>query len=153
VVKFVSDLSLLGIDLEDNSAHILLDKVLTQADVSIIDVVARLRHDLGKAPTASDIQEELLKSYQLRKTQLYERLKRLARLGFLSVNQLPRPRRYIANRNTITQGVERWVEEQRESIANLSSELETLHNFLERMNTTSFASLIAEKLSMDFGSS
>jgi len=148
----VSDLSLLSNDLEENSVDILLDQVLTPTDIRIIDVVARLTHEKGKTPTASDIQEELSKLNQLKKTQLYERLNRLARLGFLSVRVLPRPRRYLANRNTITQGVERWVEEQRASIASHSLELETLHNFLKRMNTKSFASAITEKLSMDFSS-
>jgi hypothetical protein len=147
----MNNLSLLSIDLEENSVDILLDQVLTPTDIKIIDAIARLRQS-RKIPTASDIKEELSKSYQLKKTQLYARLNRLARLGFLSVKLFPRPRRYLATSNTIAQGVERWVEEQRTSIANLSTELETLLNFLKRVNTKSFAFAICEKLSMNFGS-
>ncbi|MFX1484013.1 MAG: hypothetical protein ACFFCP_12610 [Promethearchaeota archaeon] len=130
---------------------ILLDQVLTPTDLRIIEAVVHISRNSGKTPSASDIQYELTKSYQLKKTQLYERLNRLSRLGFLSVKQLPRPRRYLANLTTISKGVERWIEEQRASIASLSTELETLLGFLKQTNTESFASAITEKLSVEFG--
>jgi DNA-binding MarR family transcriptional regulator len=152
VVKLVGDLPLLYGDTGDIPLDILLDQVLTPTDAKIIEVVASLKRESGKTPTASDIQVELAKSSKLKKTQLYERLNRLSRLGFLSVRQLPRPRRYIVNKNTITQGVESWIGEQRTSIASLSSELKLLYNYLEQLNTKSFVSAIAERLSMDFGS-
>ncbi|MGY5854495.1 MAG: hypothetical protein RTU92_13085 [Candidatus Thorarchaeota archaeon] len=131
---------------------ILLDQVLTPTDVRIIDVVARLRKERSKTPSASDIQDELSKSYKLKKTQLYERLNRLSRLGFLSVKQLPRPRRYIVSNTTIIKGVEKWVEEQRASIASLSSELDVLLTYLKGVNTQSFASALTEKFSSGFES-
>jgi hypothetical protein len=152
VEKLVSDLPLLRGDTGDIPLDILLDQVLTPTDAKIIEVVASLKREGGKTPTASNIQVELAKSSKLKKTQLYERLNRLSRLGFLSVKQLPRPRRYIVNKNTITQGVESWINEQRTSIANLSSELKLLYNFLERLNTNSFVSAITERLSMDISS-
>jgi DNA-binding PadR family transcriptional regulator len=127
--------------------------VLSPTDVRIIDAVVRIRKKKGLIPAASDIQKELSKSVQLKKTQLYERLNRLTKLGFLSVKQLPRPRRYAVDKNTITQGVERWVEEQRESVVSLSSELETLHEFLNRLNSKTVVSAITEKLSIEFDSS
>jgi DNA-binding PadR family transcriptional regulator len=148
----MSDLSLPSIESGENPVDILLDQVLTPTDVRIIDVVARFTNERGKTPTASDILEEFAKSSQLKKTQLYERLNRLSRLGFLSVKQLPRPRRYIANQNTITKGVEKWVEEQRASITSLSTELEVLLDFLKGMNTDAFASALTEKLSTGFES-
>lgn len=152
MVKLISDLPFLKVESGDIPLDILLDQVLTRTDAKIIEVVATLRSESGKTPTASDIQEELAKSCELKKTQLYERLNRLSRLGFLSVKQLPRPRRYFVSRGTIAQGVERWVDEQRTSIASLSSELKLLYNFLEQLNTKSFVSAITERLSMDFGS-
>jgi hypothetical protein len=139
-------------DPEENPIDILLDQVLTTTDVRIIDVIAGLRNKRGKTPTASDIQYELSKSYKLKKTQLYERLNRLSRLGFLSVKQLPRPRRYIVSNNTIIKGVERWVEEQRVSIASLSSELDVLLTYLKGVNTHSFASALTERFSSGFES-
>ncbi|MGY5863458.1 MAG: hypothetical protein RTV41_02580 [Candidatus Thorarchaeota archaeon] len=148
----VGDLSLSSIDSGENLVDILLDQVLTPTDVRIIDVIADLRNKRGKTPTASDIQDELSKSYRLKKTQLYERLNRLSRLGFLSVKQLPRPRRYIVSNNTIINGVERWVEEQRVSIASLSSELDVLLKYLKGVNTQSFASALTEKFSSGFES-
>jgi DNA-binding PadR family transcriptional regulator len=150
VVILVGGLSHLSIDSGRNPLDILLDQVLTPTDFKIIHIVTRLRSENGRAPTASDIKEGL--SAQLKKTQLYDRLNRLSRLGFLAVKLLPRPRRYLVNKKTITQGVERWVEEQRASIMSISSELESLRNFLNGLNAKSFASVITEKLSMDFES-
>lgn len=144
-----SDLSHPSISSGENSVDILLDQALTPTDLRIIEVVVHIRKNSGKTPTASDIRYELTKSYQLKKTQLYERLNRLSKLGFLSVKQLPRPRRYTANLNTISKGVERWIEEQRASIASLSSELDTLLSILKQTNTDSFASAITERLSVD----
>ena len=147
-----SDLTLLSSTSGEIPIDVLLDQVLTPTDARIIEVVESLKRNSGRTPTAADIQEELAKSGRLKKTQLYERLNRLSRLGFLSVNKLPRPRRYIVNKSTIAQGVENWINEQRESIASLSSELKLLHSFLEDLNTTSFVSALTQKLSMDFGS-
>ncbi|MFW9964810.1 MAG: hypothetical protein ACFFCX_14675 [Candidatus Sifarchaeia archaeon] len=151
-MKLASDLPHLSVESREIPIDILLDQVLTPTDTKIIEVVAFLKKKKGKTPTASDIQEELTKSCDLKKTQIYERLNRLSKLGFLIVKQLPRPRRYLVSTHTIIQGVERWVDEQRESIANLSSELKLLYDFLERLNTRSFALAITERLSMDFGS-
>jgi len=85
--------------------------------------------------------------------QLYEKLNRLARLGFVIVDTLPRPRRYIANGHTIIEGVEKWVEEQRASIDGLSTELGSLRKFLQRVNTKPMASALEGKLSMDSSAS
>ena len=151
-VKLVSDLSLLSFNSEENVLNTLLDQVLTPTDFSIIDAVARYRNENGKPPTASEIKAKLSRASQLKKTQLYDRLNRLTHLGFLSAKVLPRPRRYIADKNTITRGVERWMEEQRASITSLSSELESLRNFLNGLNAKSFATALAERMSLDFES-
>jgi hypothetical protein len=148
VLLLVSELSHPDLGSGESPEDVLLDRVLTPTDLRIINVVARLTNESGKTPTASNIQEELSKSNQLKKTQLYERLKRLTRLGFISVKQLPRPRRYFVSYSTIVKGVEKWVEEQRVSIADLSSELEGFLNLLKRMNTETFASAITDRLSL-----
>ena len=152
VMRVVSELSLPNIGLGDNLIEILLDKVLTPTDIRIIDVVALLRRETEKKPTVANIQDELSKSYQLKKTQLYERLNRLSRLGFLSVKQLPRPRRYTVSKTTLINGVEKWVEEQRVSITNLSSELDVLLTCLRKENTHSLAAELSEKFSVKFDS-
>ena len=151
-MRVVSELSLPNIGLGDNLIEILLDKVLTPTDIRIIDVVALLRRETEKKPTVANIQDELSKSYQLKKTQLYERLNRLSRLGFLSVKQLPRPRRYTVSKTTLINGVEKWVEEQRVSITNLSSELDVLLTCLRKENTHSLAAALSEKFSVKFDS-
>ncbi|MBE0525999.1 MAG: hypothetical protein IH631_03595, partial [Candidatus Thorarchaeota archaeon] len=107
----MSNLPVLSIDFEHDSVETLLDQVLTRTDIKIIEATAQISLRTGKAPTASDILKELAKTNSLKKTQLYERLNRLTRLGFISMRILPRPRKYITNRNTIAEGVERWIEE------------------------------------------
>jgi DNA-binding PadR family transcriptional regulator len=149
-MMLVSDMSILNIDSRDDQLNTLLDQVLSLTDVRIIRAIIQIRRQMGKTPAAADIQKRLSKSYRLKKNQLYERLNRLTRLGFLSVKLLPRPRRYNVNRNTITKGAERWIEEQRASVANLSVELKMLQQLLDGLNSKSVASAITEKLSLDY---
>ena len=148
----MSDLPVLSIDFEHDSVESILDQVLTRTDIKIIEATAQLSLRTGKAPTASDILKELAKTNSLKKTQLYERLNRLTRLGFVSVRILPRPRKYITNRNTITEGVERWIEEQMTSIADLSSELESFGKLIKQTEPGTIVSAITDKLSLDFTS-
>ncbi|MGY5878890.1 MAG: hypothetical protein RTV31_01510 [Candidatus Thorarchaeota archaeon] len=148
----MSDLPVLSIDFEHDSVETILDQVLTRTDIKIIEATAQISLRTGKAPTASDILKELTKTNSLKKTQLYERLNRLTRLGFVSVRILPRPRKYITNRNTITEGVERWIEEQITSIADLSSELESFGKLIKQTEPGTIVSAITDKLSLDFTS-
>ncbi len=148
----MSDLPVLSIGFEHNSVETLLDQVLTPTDIKIIEATAQITLKTGKAPTASEILKELSKTNSLKKTQLYERLNRLTRLGFITVRILPRPRKYITNRNTITEGVEKWIEEQVASIANLSSELESFRNLIKQTKPDTIVSAIAEKLTLDITS-
>ena len=151
-MKWMSDLPVLSIDFEHDSVETLLDQVLTRTDIKIIEVTAQISMKTGKAPTASDILKELAKTNSLKKTQLYERLNRLTRLGFISARILPRPRKYITNRNTIAEGVERWIEEQMTSIADLSLELESFSKMIKQTEPATIVSAIAERLSLDIAS-
>lgn len=153
MVKWMSDLPVLSIDFEHNSAETLLDQVLTPTDTKIIEATAQITQATGKAPTASEILKELSKTNSLKKTQLYERLNRLTRLGFITVRILPRPRKYITNRTTITEGVEKWIEEQMSSIANLSSELESMRRMIKQTKPGAIVSALADRLSLDITSS
>ncbi|TFG31103.1 hypothetical protein EU528_06985 [Candidatus Thorarchaeota archaeon] len=148
----MSDLPVLSIDFEHDSVETLLDQVLTPTDIKIIEATAQFSRRTGKAPTASEILKELAKKNCLKKTQLYERLNRLTRLGFVSVRILPRPRKYITNRNTITEGVERWIEEQMTSIADLSSELESFSRLIKQTKPGTIVSALNERLSLDMAS-
>ncbi|TFH08690.1 MAG: hypothetical protein E4H14_05955 [Candidatus Thorarchaeota archaeon] len=148
----MSNLPVLSIDFEHDSVETLLDQVLTRTDIKIIEATAQISLRTGKAPTASDILKELSKTKSLKKTQLYERLNRLTRLGFINVRILPRPRKYITNRSTISQGVEKWIEEQMTSIADLSSELESMRNMIKQIKPGTIVSAIAEKLTLDITS-
>ena len=148
----MSDLPVLSIDFEHNSVETLLDQVLTPTDIKIIEATAQISITTGKPPTASEILRELSKTNSLKKTQLYERLNRLTRLGFITVRILPRPRKYITNRSTITEGVEKWIEEQMASIADLSSELESLRTMIKHTKPSTIVSAIADKLTLDITS-
>ena len=148
----MSDLPVLSIDFEHDSLETLLDQVLTPTDIKIIKATAQLSLRTGKAPTASDILKELAKTNSLKKTQLYERLNRLTRLGFISMRILPRPRKYITNRSTITEGVERWIEEQMTSIADLSSELESFSKMIKQTEPRTIVSALTDRLSLDIAS-
>ena len=148
----MSDLPVLSIDFQHDSVDSLLDQVLTSTDIKIIEATAQISLRTGKAPTASDILKELAKTNSLKKTQLYERLNRLTRLGFISVRILPRPRKYVTNRTTIAEGVERWIEEQMTSIADLSSELESFRKLIKQTEPETIVSGIAERLSLDITS-
>ena len=148
----MSDLPVLSIDFEHDSVETLLDQVLTPTDIKIIEATAHHSLRTGKAPTASEILKELAKTNSLKKTQLYERLNRLTRLGFVSVRILPRPRKYITNRSTITEGVERWIEEQMTSIADLSSELESFSRLIKQTKPGTIVSALTDRLSLDIAS-
>ncbi len=152
MVKWMSDLPVLSIDFEHNSVETLLDQVLTPTDIKIIEATAQITLTTGKSPTASDILRELSKTNSLKKTQLYERLNRLTRLGFITVRILPRPRKYITNRSTITEGVEKWIEEQMSSIENLSSELESMRRMIKQIKPGTIVTALADRLSLDITS-
>ena len=148
----MSNLPVLSIDFEHDSVETLLEQILTRTDIKIIENTAQISLRTGKAPTASDILKEMAKTNSLKKTQLYERLSRLTRLGFISVRILPRPRRYITNSNTITEGVERWIEEQMSSIADLSSELESFRKMIKQTDPGAIVSALTDRLSLDTNS-
>jgi len=148
----MSDLPVLSFDYEHNSVETLLDQVLTPTDIKIIEATAQISIENGKSPTASEILKELSKTNSLKKTQLYERLNRLTRLGFIAVRILPRPRKYITNRSTITEGVEKWIEEQMTSIADLSSELESMRRVIKQTKPGTIVSALADRLSLDITS-
>jgi len=148
----MSDLPVLSFDYEHNSVETLLDQVLTPTDIKIIEATAQISITNGKSPTASEILKELSKTNSLKKTQLYERLNRLTRLGFIAVRILPRPRKYITNRSTITEGVEKWIEEQMTSIADLSSELESMRRVIKQTKPGTIVSALADRLSLDITS-
>jgi DNA-binding PadR family transcriptional regulator len=148
----MSDLPVLSIGSEQDSVDTLLERILTRTDIKIIEVTAQILLQTGETPTASDILKELAKTNSLKKTQLYERLNRLTRLGFISARILPRPRKYITNYNTITEGVDRWIEEQMTPIADLSSGLESFSKIIKQTEPGTIVSAITEKLSLDFTS-
>lgn len=126
----------------------ILDQVLTQTDASIINAVSSFKEVHGRFPSAMDILDELSDSIRLKKTQLYDRLSRLANRGFVSVKLLPRPRRYQVTSETIKDGVENWLEEQTTSLEGLTNELLSIQNFLKRMDIGKLALAIADKLSI-----
>jgi hypothetical protein len=148
----MSDLPVLSIDLENDAIETLLDQVLTTSDIKIIEATAKISIRTGKSPTASEILKELAKTNSLKKTQLYERLNRLARLGFVTALILPRPRKYITNKNTIREGVEKWIEEQINSISHLSSELESFSRLIKQTKPGTIVSAITDRLSLDTAS-
>ena len=152
LVKRMKDLPVLSIDFGQGTVETLLDQVLTPTDIKIIEATAQFTLTTGKSPTASEILKELSKTNSLKKTQLYERLNRLTRLGFITVTILPRPRKYITNRITITEGVEKWIEEQMTSIADLSSELETIRRMIKQTKPGTIVSALADRLSLDITS-
>ncbi len=152
LVKWMSYLPVLSSDYEHNTIDTILDQVLTPTDIKIIEATAQVTLRTGKPPSASEILKELSKTNSLKKTQLYERLNRLTRIGFITVKILPRPRKYIANRNTITEGVEKWIEEQMASIASLSSELESMRRLIKQTKPGAIVSAIAQKLTLDITS-
>ena len=145
----MSDLPVLSIDFENDAIETLLEQVLTPSDLKIIEALIQIIIKTGKSPTASEILKELAKTNSLKKTQLYERLNRLTRLGFVTVRILPRPRKYITNRNTIREGVEKWIEEQISSISHLSTELESFRRLIKQTKPGILVSAIADRLSLE----
>ena len=148
LVKWMSDFPVLSVDFEHNTVESLLEQVLTSTDIKIIEAIAQIHLKSNTSPTASDILKELEKSNSLKKTQLYERLNRLTRLGFVSVRILPRPRKYITNKSTISEGVRRWIDEQMTSIEDLSAELESFRKLINKTELETIVSAIAGRLSL-----
>ncbi|MGY5873762.1 MAG: hypothetical protein RTV72_16055 [Candidatus Thorarchaeota archaeon] len=148
----MSDLPVLGLDFEFSSVDTFLDQVLSSSDIRIIEAIAQITLRTSKPPTASEILKELSKTNCLKKTQLYERLNHLTRFGFITVRILPRPRRYITNRETITEGVGKWIEEQMTSIDDISSELESMRQTIKQTKPGTIVTAIVKRLSMDTAS-
>lgn len=136
--------------MEGAPVEYLLDQVLTSTDASIINTISSFRELHGKFPSAMEILDELLDSTKLKKTQLYDRLNRLANRGFVLVKLLPRPRRYQVTTDTIKEGVHNWVQEQTTSLEGLTNELLSIQNFLKRMDTSKLTAAIADKLSIKY---
>jgi len=145
----MSELPVLSIDFEHNTMESLLEQILTSTDIKIIEAIFQIHMHSNKSPAASDILKELAKSNSLKKTQLYERLNRLTRLGFVSVRILPRPRKYITNKNTISDGVRKWIDEQMISIEDISTELESFRKLIKNTEPETIVSAITEKLSLE----
>ncbi|MFW9965095.1 MAG: hypothetical protein ACFFCX_16105 [Candidatus Sifarchaeia archaeon] len=143
------DSSLVGRGLGEDSFETILKQVLPEADLQILKVVARHQREKDQIPTTRDIQGKLPKSFRLKKTQLYDRLKRLNELGFLLILKVQQPRRYFVNSETITKGVERWVEGQRKSIVHRTMELEKIQRFLKQIDTMGFVTAIEDRLSIE----
>jgi hypothetical protein len=139
---------ILSIYLEEAPVESILDQVLSQTDVSIINAVSCFREKNSKLPTAMELLDELSKSSNLKKTQLYDRLTRLSNRGFISMKMLPRPRRYQVNAETIVEGVEKWVEEQKNSIEGLTNELQSVQNFLTGVDIRKLANAVTNRLSI-----
>jgi len=147
-VKRLIDLPILSINLEDAPVEYILNQVISQTDASIINAVSSFKESYGKLPSAMEILDELADSTRLKKTQLYDRLSRLANRGFVSVKLLPRPRRYQVSADMIKEGLEKWLHEQTVSLEGLTNELLSIQNFLIRIDTGKLALAIANKLSI-----
>ena len=142
------ELPILSIDLEEAPIQYILDQVLSSTDAIIIDTISRFKDMHGKLPSAMDILHQPSNTSNLKKTQLYDRLSRLANQGFIAVKLLPRPRRYQVNADTIKEGVQNWLLEQTASLEGLTNELRSIQDFLKRMDTSRLAAAVAEKLSI-----
>ena len=75
------------------------------------------------------------KSLGLKKTQLYDLLRRLSMFGFIAVKTLPRPRRYIVNQVTLMSGITNWIEAQKRSVLGMNEEIDVLARALQRPKT------------------
>jgi len=122
--------------------------VLSSTDTTIINAVSKFKDTHGKNPSAMDILAQLSKTANLKKTQLYDRLSKLANRRFISVKLLPRPRRYQVSSETIKEGVQNWIVEQTCSLEGLSNELKSIQDFLKQMDTSRLAEAIENRLSI-----
>ena len=122
--------------------------MLSSTDTTIINAVSKFKDTHGKNPSAMDILAQLSKTANLKKTQLYDRLSKLANRRFISVKLLPRPRRYHVSSETIKEGVQNWILEQTTSLEGLSNELKAIQSFLKQMDTSRLAEAIASRLSI-----
>ena len=122
--------------------------MLSSTDTTIINAVSKFKDTHGKNPSAMDILAQLSKTANLKKTQLYDRLSKLANRRFISVKLLPRPRRYQVSSETIKEGVQNWIVEQTCSLEGLSNELKSIQDFLKQMDTSRLAEAIENRLSI-----
>ena len=122
--------------------------MLSSTDTTIINAVSKFKDTYGKNPSAMDILAQLSKTANLKKTQLYDRLSKLANRRFISVKLLPRPRRYQVSSETIKEGVQNWIVEQTCSLEGLSNELKSIQDFLKQMDTSRLAEAIENRLSI-----
>lgn len=112
-----------------------MNQALSPTEIAILSVASELRRSRGRPPTASEIRSVLGKRLGLKKTQLYDLLRRLSQFGFIAVKTLPRPRRYIVNQSTLISGITNWIEGQKRSILGMSEEIDTLAQALQKPKT------------------
>jgi hypothetical protein len=101
----------------------ILGRVLTGTEMNIISTILEIHQRDRRPVVASEILLALSSSSPIKKTQLYCSLKRLTKLGFLQVKELPRPRKYIASCQTIIAGFENWLSNERTKIRALAREV------------------------------
>ncbi|MFW9975945.1 MAG: transcriptional repressor [Candidatus Thorarchaeota archaeon] len=106
---------------------------LTEKEMQILSAVKAQIDEFNEYPTARQIQYSLLKSdVPLRRSQLYEYLKKLNEIGFLSVNAFQHPRKYRLSETTLHYGIREMISKKKLEIRNkmhlLEKELQNLED-------------------------
>ncbi len=112
-----------------------MNQALSPTEIAILSAASELRSSKGRPPTASEIRSALSRRLGLKKTQLYDLLRRLTQFGFITVKTLPRPRRYIVNQVTLMSGITNWIEAQKRSVLGMNEEIDVLGRALQKPKT------------------
>ena len=121
---------------------------ISRTDLTILSVIMHSINLNDSYPTATDIQQHLKNTnVQLRRTQLYERLGKLKKSGFVVVDAFEYPRRYRANETTLIIGIKNCIENKKQQTINNLSTLERELEALDFANPRDIAIKMKEDLS------
>lgn len=116
---------------------------LNETDFAILFAILEIKSIEGVAPTAIMIREKMNEhGWPLGKTQLYERLSHLSRIGFVSYGKLEYPRRYSSDEASLMRGAHKWLLRQRNRIIQTTKELDLKLQLLHNIDPKRIASLI-----------
>ncbi len=120
---------------------------ISSTDLIILSVIMSMSQKRDTNPTVKDIQKILTKTkFQLKRTQLYDRLNKLRESGFIHVHVLQYPRRYQVDERTLIQGTRYCIEKRRHETATNLSNLQKELDAMDCINPRSIASLLIQNM-------
>ena len=116
----------------------LLGLALTSSDMQVLKALLNVQTSKNKYLTCDGINEHIMKENEkeISSAWTYQCLNNLEEKGFIQVDVMLKPRRYMASQETVRSGLERALEER---LAHYNEESETLRSQIKKFKTMDIA--------------